>query len=65
MLVAINGEPCDVDAPISVSALVDLLQLRGRIAVELNGEVVPRGEHSTRLLQSGDRIEIVRAIGGW
>jgi len=49
----------------SLQDLVDRLQLTGkRIAVEVNLEIVPRSQHSDHLLQAGDRVEIVHAIGG-
>ena len=35
-----------------------------RAALELNLEIVPRSQYERRLLKSGDRVEIVRAIGG-
>lgn len=48
--------------------LVDLLQSEGlaerRVAVEVNGEIVPRGLHATQRLEAGDRVEIVHALGG-
>lgn len=45
--------------------LVHLLSLEGkRIAVELNMEIVPRSEHPTTILNQGDNLEIVHAIGG-
>jgi len=34
------------------------------VAVEVNGEIVPRGRHAEHRLQPGDRIEIVHALGG-
>jgi len=37
---------------------------RGRIAVELNGEIVPKSSFQQHLLKDGDKIEIVQAIGG-
>ena len=35
-----------------------------RLAVEVNRDIVPRGEHAARALHHGDRIEIIHAIGG-
>jgi sulfur carrier protein len=35
-----------------------------RVAVEVNLEIVPRSQHANRSLSAGDRVEIVRAIGG-
>ena len=41
------------------------MELAGRkVAVERNGEIVPRGAHASTLLTDGDRLEIVAAVGG-
>jgi sulfur carrier protein len=64
MQVQVNGEGRAVGSDTTVAALIESLQLRGRIAIEINGEVVPRSVHASRRLAPGDRIEIVRAIGG-
>ena len=48
-----------------VSDLVHDLSLEGkRIAIERNGEIVPRSKHSQTLLVDGDKIEVVAAVGG-
>lgn len=45
--------------------LLEALELTGqRLAVEVNDEVIPRSEHSSRELREGDKVEIVRAVGG-
>ena len=45
--------------------LIEALALAGkRVAVERNGEIVPRALHSGTALQAGDRLEIVVAVGG-
>lgn len=36
----------------------------GRVAVEVNGAIVPRSAHSTHVLRAGDRVEIVHALAG-
>ncbi len=50
------------------TTLAELLALSGlaerRVAVEINGEIVPRSQHAVRQLQPGDRVEIVHALGG-
>lgn len=62
---AINGEPRSFPAPLTVAQLVVVLDLVGkRIAVEKNGEIVPRSQHVDTPLASGDRLEIVVAVGG-
>lgn len=62
---SINGESRRVDAPLTVAGLVEQLGLTGkRVAVELNGEIVPRSQHVAQALADGDRLEIVVAVGG-
>jgi len=61
----VNGEPRRFDAPMSIAALLVSLQLQGkRVAVECNGEIVPRSRHGETPLNDGDRLEIVVAVGG-
>jgi sulfur carrier protein len=65
MLIHLNGEPRRLDAPCTLADLLDLAGLSGRrVAVEVNGEIVPRGHHATRPVAEGDRVEIVHALGG-
>ena len=65
MELMINGETRQFSAPLTVTALVETLGHTGRrIAVERNGEIVPRGRHAEVALVDGDRIEIVVAVGG-
>jgi sulfur carrier protein len=48
-----------------VSDLIRELELEGkRIAIERNGEIVPRSKHSETVLVDGDKIEVVAAVGG-
>ena len=62
---SINGEPRAFSAPLDVAALVDELALSGKkIAVERNGEIVPRSRFKDTQLADGDRLEIVVAVGG-
>ena len=61
----INGEPQQLPAPLSVAALLEARGLGGkRVAVERNGEIVPKSRHAETALAAGDRIEIVVAVGG-
>jgi len=61
----INGEPRSFPAPLTLNELVQSLDLAGkRIAIEKNGEIVPRSQHADTRLASGDRLEIVVAVGG-
>jgi len=61
----INGEPRTFPAPLTLSQLIASLDLLGkRIAIEKNGEIVPRSQHADTGLADGDRLEIVVAVGG-
>jgi sulfur carrier protein len=65
MDIHLNGEPRRIDANTTLGALLQVEGLAGRrVAIELNGEIVPRGEHDVRELHKGDRVEIVHALGG-
>ncbi|TXI20170.1 MAG: sulfur carrier protein ThiS [Nitrosomonas sp.] len=61
----VNGQPQQFEAPINVTQLVDHLALQGkRIAIERNGEIVPRSQFSQQMLAHGDQLEVVVAVGG-
>ena len=63
--ITINGESRQFPETLSVAGLIDSLAYTGkRIAVELNGEIVPKSQHATTQLASGDQLEIVVAVGG-
>jgi sulfur carrier protein len=63
--ITINGQARQFEQPLHVRELVDKLGLAGkRIAVERNGEIVPRGEFGARSIVDGDKLEIVVAVGG-
>ena len=64
MLVTINGEQTNLDDVMTVSGLIEHLDLEGRIAVEVNREIIPRSQFNQFTINNGDIIEIVRAIGG-
>ena len=65
MQIEINGESAEVEEAISMTALIATLALTGnRIAVEVNGELVPRSRFDRHLLGPGDRVEIIQAVGG-
>ena len=61
----INGQPRSFATPLNVSGLVGQLDLAGkRIALERNGEIVPRSQFDAVELADGDSLEIVVAVGG-
>ena len=61
----INGETRAFAAPMTLAQLVETLSLVGkRIAIERNGEIVPRSQYAETQLADQDRLEIVVAVGG-
>jgi len=63
--ICVNGCTKAYEHPLAVAELLREMALTGRkIAVERNGEIVPRGAHASTLLAHGDRLEIVAAVGG-
>jgi sulfur carrier protein len=63
--VTVNGAAQRFDAPLAVSALLDRLAMAGKkVAVERNGEIVPKSAHAHTLIGDGDQLEIVVAVGG-
>lgn len=65
MEIHLNGEIRPVPHGTTVLALLQDAGLAGRrVAVEVNGEIVPRSRHGERVLGAGDRVEIVHALGG-
>jgi sulfur carrier protein len=61
----INGQPRQFPAPLSIAELMIQLDLAGkRVAVERNGEIVPRSQHGDARVVDGDQLEIVVAVGG-
>lgn len=65
MQITVNGEIQDIEEGATTADLIDQLGLtEQRVAVEVNLEIVPRSEYLVHRLQAGDRVEIVRAIGG-
>ena len=63
--ISVNGKTRTLEAELSLQDLLqDLGMTTGRIAVELNGNIVPRSQFSSRLISNLDSIEIVQAIGG-
>ncbi len=63
--IVLNGEERAVTEGTTVAGLLAELGLRGHhVAVEINREIVPRTEHETRALATGDRVEVVTFVGG-
>ncbi|MGV8940410.1 MAG: sulfur carrier protein ThiS [Lysobacter sp.] len=65
MNITINGEPRSLATSTTLTELLlDEGLAERRVAIEINGEIVPRSLHAERALTDGDKIEIVHALGG-
>ena len=61
----INGAERRFDPPLTIQRLVGELGMEGkRVAIERNGEIVPRSRYAEVQLVDGDRLEVVVAVGG-
>ena len=62
---SVNGQAQRLEAGANVARLLEALELAGkRVAVEKNGEIVPRSRYADTRLAEGDALEIVVAVGG-
>ena len=65
MDIRFNGEHRTLPAGSTIADLLLAERLAGRrVAVEVNGEIVPRSRHGEWALAPGDRVEVVHALGG-
>ena len=63
--ITVNGAAHRFEGPLDVRAILEKLDMAGKkVAVERNGEIVPKGLHPQTLVHDGDRLEIVVAVGG-
>jgi len=65
MTITLNGDPHDIPGPLSVSALLEQLEIDARrVAVELNLDVVKKAAYDSSVIRDGDEVEIVNFVGG-
>lgn len=63
--IVFNGHDRQVDAGVSIEQLLKQAEINSRfVAVELNGEIVPRNQRDQRILQPRDVLEVVTLVGG-
>lgn len=65
LTISLNGEQRQLEAGATVAALLEQLGYTGkRVAVERNGDIVPKSQHGAVALEEGDKLEVVVAVGG-
>ena len=63
--ITVNGKRRQFELPLTCAGLLNQLELTGkRVALERNGDIVPRSRFPEQMLADGDRLEIVVAVGG-
>ena len=63
--IVLNGEAKTLPAAMTCDGLIAHLSLTGkRVAIERNGDIVPKSRHDQEWLADGDRLELVVAVGG-
>ena len=63
--IQVNGEPHAVPAVMTINELLEMLGLKpGHVAVEMNGDIVPRSTHAACRVPPGASLEIVHFVGG-
>ena len=60
----VNGELLDIPDNLALKGIIDILEVTGRYAIEVNGEIVPKSEHLDFAINNGDVVEVVKAVGG-
>jgi sulfur carrier protein len=63
--ITLNGDPYPLYADTPLTALLERLNMRrGRVAVEINHEIVPRARYEETMIRAGDHVEIINFVGG-
>ena len=65
MTIRLNGDSHEIAGPLSISALLEQLEIDARrVAVELNMDVVKKTAYDSSVIKDGDEVEIVNFVGG-
>ena len=65
MRITLNGDPCELAAPVTIDRLLATLEIDPRrVAVEHNLVVIKRANYGSTVVQAGDQVEIVNFVGG-
>jgi sulfur carrier protein len=63
--ITLNGDPFPLHAETNLTALLEQLNVRrGRVAVEINRQIVPKASYDTTIVRAGDDVEIINFVGG-
>jgi len=63
--ITLNGDPYAIDGDLRLVTLLEHLNTRqGRVAVEINREIVPKASYPATIVKAGDNVEIINFVGG-
>ena len=63
--ILLNGDPYPIDGQLQLLALLERLNMRkGRVAVEVNREIVPKANYAQTIIKPGDNVEVINFVGG-
>jgi sulfur carrier protein len=63
--IILNGDPYTINGEIPLVAMLERLNMRqGRVAVEINREIVPKARYAGTVIKPGDNVEIINFVGG-
>jgi sulfur carrier protein len=63
--IILNGDSYPLGADTPLTALLERLDMRrGRVAVEINREIVPKANYDATIVRAGDHVEIINFVGG-
>ena len=63
--ITLNGDSYPIDGDMPLTVLLERLKMRrGRVAVEINREIVPKVNYDATIVRAGDHVEIINFVGG-
>ena len=63
--IQLNGDPYEINVSMSLNELLNKLKIeKNKVAIEVNGEIVEKNKYTNLILSKGDKVEIVKFIGG-
>jgi sulfur carrier protein len=63
--IQLNGDPYTIEGDARLMTLIEALKMKpGRIAAELNREIVPKADYAKITLREGDQLELINFVGG-
>jgi thiamine biosynthesis protein ThiS len=63
--ITLNGDPYTIEGDPRVATLIERLGIRPtRVAVEINGAIIPKAQHADAVIAAGDVVEVINFVGG-